>query len=40
MSVLGIIQVLVSKYTHFDRLFETFTSPEEIEIDEKHQRDP
>ena len=33
-------QILVSKDTHFDRLFGTFMSPEEIEIDEKLQRDP
>jgi len=30
----------VSKYTHLIGLFGTSTSPEEIEIDEKHQRDP
>ena len=33
-------QVLVSKNTHYDRLFGAFTSPEEMEFDEKHQRDP
>jgi len=38
-SILGSSLALVSKYTHLDRLCGAFTSPEEIEIDEKHQRD-
>jgi len=38
--MLGIIQVLVSKYTHLKRLIGISTSSEEFEVDEKRRSDP
>ena len=39
-SIQGILRVLVSKYTHFERSIWTFTSSEEFEVDEKRRSDP